>query len=141
MSYLKILAAALVGAAACAGGSPAAGKWSCTNLSSTGASSPWTLLIQENDGKLAGSMTDGDVKIPLSEMKLDGGALTFKFYINEKPYGFVGIVGGAKLEGTTAGRRRTASFSAPGRRNSRNQCAGTAFNLWVNSHSGNSGSA
>lgn len=103
MSYLKILAAALLGAAACAGESAAAGKWNCTNLSSTGAGSPWTLFIQESGGKLAGTMTDGDVKIPLSQVKLDGGALAFRFYINEKPYEFAGKIGGAKLEGKYSG--------------------------------------
>jgi hypothetical protein len=42
-------------------------------------------------------------EIALSEMKLDGGELAFKFYINEKPYEFAGKVGGAKLEGKYSG--------------------------------------
>lgn len=82
MVSFKVLAATLLCAAACATENPVADKWNCTNVSVTGAESQWTLLIREDGTKIAGSLTDGDADLPLSEMKLDGDTFTFRFYVN-----------------------------------------------------------
>jgi hypothetical protein len=110
MILLKIFAAALLSAAAYAAENPLAGKWSCTNLSDTGSQAAWTLLVQHNDGKLTGVLTDGEAQIPLSEMKLDGSAFTFKFYINEKPFTFAGKAAAGTIEGKYSGEEATGKL-------------------------------
>ncbi len=106
----RVLAAALLSAAACAAENPVAGKWNCTNVSVTGTESPWTLLIREDGTKLAGSLTDGEADIPLSEMKLGGGTFTFRFYVNGKPYAFEGRVEGRRLEGKYSGEEASGKL-------------------------------
>jgi hypothetical protein len=103
MAFLRVLASALLGAVACTAGSPVAGKWTCTNVPVTGPESPWTLLLREDGTKLGGLLTDGSVEIPLSQVKVDGASLTFRFEINGKPYEFAGKFGDRKLEGTYSG--------------------------------------
>ena len=103
MSLSRVFAAALLSAVACAAETPVAGKWNCTNLPSTGAESPWTLIVSDDGTKLGGVLTDGDVKIPLSQIKLDQNVFTFRFDINEKPYDFSGKLNGTTLEGKYSG--------------------------------------
>lgn len=104
MIIFRCVAAALLSAVvACAAESPAAGKWNCTNVSETGAESPWTLLVREDAGKLTGSLTDGEAELALSEMKLGDGVLTFRFDLNGKPYAFEGKVESKRLEGKYSG--------------------------------------
>jgi hypothetical protein len=110
VAFRVFLAAALLSAAACAAENPVAGKWNCTNVPAAGTESPWTLLVREDGAKLAGSLTDGEVNVPLSEMKLEGGTFTFRFYINEKPYAFEGKVDGGKLEGKYSGEEASGKL-------------------------------
>jgi hypothetical protein len=110
MIWIRIFAAAMLCAAACTAESPVAGKWSCTNVQATGTESPWTLLVREDGARLAGTLTDGDVELPLSQMKLDGNAFTFRFYINGKPYTFEGQVDGRKLEGKFSGEEASGKL-------------------------------
>jgi len=110
MYSMKIIAATLLGVTACAAESPVVGRWNCKNLASTGAQSPWTLVLRDDEGKLAGALTDGDVSIPLSQVKRDGGTLTFRFDVNAKPYDFTGKIDGPKLEGNYAGEEATGKL-------------------------------
>jgi hypothetical protein len=103
MLFAKCLAAALLTAAACAAGSVAAGEWSCTNEPESGAKTKWTLAIREDGSKLAGKLTDGEVEIALSEVKVDGSGLTFQFFINGKPYRFDGKIAGQEITGRYSG--------------------------------------
>jgi hypothetical protein len=103
MVFAKFLAVALLTAAACAAGSAAAGEWSCTNESDTGMKSKWTLSIREEGAKLAGRLTDGEAEIPLADVKHEGATLTFKFYINGKPYTFEGKAEAKEIVGKYAG--------------------------------------
>ena len=103
MLWIRVWATALVCVAACTAGSPVAGKWSCTNVAVTGAESPWTLQVREDGTRLAGTLTGGDAELPLSDMKLDGSSFTFRFYINNKPYGFEGQLDKGRLEGKYSG--------------------------------------
>ncbi len=110
MSISKILAVALLSVAACAAENPVAGKWNCTNVPFAGTESPWTMLIRRDGAKLAGSLTDGEVNVPLSEIKLDGGTFTFRFYVNEKPYAFEGKVDGKRIEGKYIGEEASGKL-------------------------------
>lgn len=110
MSCSKLFAAALLCAAAWAGESPVEGKWSCTNVSVSGARSPWTLQIRAQGAELAGSISDGEIELPLSDVKLDGRALHFRFFINGKPYAYEGTLDGRKLEGKYTGEEAGGSL-------------------------------
>ncbi len=72
-------------------------------MPTTGAESPWTLIVRVDGTKLAGLLTDGSAEIPLSQIKLDNGSLTFHFDINGKPYAFEGKVDDRRLEGKYSG--------------------------------------
>jgi len=103
MTCFQVVAAALSGALACAAETPATGKWNCTNLSDSGTETSWTLLVRDAGAKPAGILSDGEVQLELSEIKFDAGVLTFRFYVNQKPYGFEGKVDGKTLEGRYKG--------------------------------------
>src|SRR5260370_4598790 len=107
---LRVLAAALLGAVALAAESPAVGKWNCTNVPAAAPESPWTLPVREDGTKLTGLLTDGSVEFPLSQIKLDSDALTFHFYINDKPYTFEGKLGHNKLEGKYTGAKASRTL-------------------------------
>jgi hypothetical protein len=110
MASFRFLAAALLSAAAFAAENPAAGRWNCTNISTTGVESPWTLLLREDGTKLAGSFTDGEAEIPLSEIKSSDGLVTFRFYVNGKPYAFEGKIDGKRLEGKYSGEEASGKL-------------------------------
>jgi hypothetical protein len=101
MVAFKILAAALLSAVAFAAESR---LWaSGPNMPVTGPESPWTLVIREDGTKLTELLTDGSVEIPLSQIRLDGKAFTFRFDINDKPYVFEGKIDHTQLEGKYSG--------------------------------------
>jgi hypothetical protein len=77
----------------------------------TGVDGSWTLLIHEDDTKLTGSLTDGEVQVPLSRIELDGTALTFRFYVNERPYTFEGTIDGITLEGKHNGAEASGKLT------------------------------
>jgi hypothetical protein len=82
---LVVTALAATGAAQ----SPVAGKWKCANVQETGAESAWTLDLRQAGSKPAGAPTDREVDIPLSEVKLEGAALTRKRgapCVTQRPY-------------------------------------------------------
>jgi hypothetical protein len=103
MIWLRFLAPALLGATAIAAENPATGKWNCTNQPEAGSQTRWTLLLRESGNKLAGTLSDGDIELPLSEIQRAGDALTFRFYINTKPYAFEGRIAGRALQGKYSG--------------------------------------
>jgi hypothetical protein len=106
----KCFAVALLCAAASLAKSPVAGKWSCTNVSNTGAQSPWVLLVREDGTKLDGSLSDGSAEIQLSEMKLTGTSFRFQFDISGKPYQFEGKADDRKVEGKYSGEEASGQL-------------------------------
>ena len=95
--------AALFSAAICAGENRAAGKWNCMIEPEIGQQTAWTLLVREDGDKLAGVLTDNEIQLPLSELKVEENDFSFRFHINAKPYTFKGKIDGAKLEGKYKG--------------------------------------
>jgi hypothetical protein len=110
MLFAKCLAAALLTAAACSAGSVAAGEWSCTNEPEAGPKTKWTLAIREDGSKLAGKLTDGEVNVPLSDVKVDGSGLTFQFFINGKPYRFDGKIDAKEIVGKYSGEEASGTL-------------------------------
>jgi hypothetical protein len=117
MVFARVFAAALLTAAACAAGRTAEGEWSCPNESETGSKGKWTLAIREDGAKLAGKLTDGEIEIPLVDVKQDGSRLTFGFLVNGRPYTFEGKADATEIAGKYAGEEARGSLSCqkPGR--------------------------
>jgi hypothetical protein len=103
MHCLQIVVVAMLSVTACAAENAAAGKWNCSNSPDSGTQSAWTLVVREDGAKLTGFLTDGQIELPLVEVKAGGGRFTFGFEINGKPYRFEGKVEGRKLEGRYSG--------------------------------------
>ncbi len=59
------------------------GKWACTSDDGAGGKLDWTLVIRQEGGKLAGSMTGDTGDLQLIEPKLEGNIFTFKLHIND----------------------------------------------------------
>jgi hypothetical protein len=74
-----ILLSVFVGAAATAADNPAVGTWQCAFLIQGGDDMLCTLKITEEAGKLTGAMMGGAAELPLTDVKLDGDSLSFKF--------------------------------------------------------------
>ena len=99
----KFLAGALLTAAACTAGNAAAGEWSCTNEPETGSKTKWMLSLRDDGSKWTGKLSDGEIDIALSDVKLEGGTLTFRFFINTKPYTFSGRADSGEIVGKYSG--------------------------------------
>jgi len=110
MLSTRLAAAALFTAAVCVAESPVAGKWSCTNEPTTGSTGKWTLTIRDDGSKLTGTLTDGEAEIALSEIRFDAGALTFRFYVNAKPYTFDGKASAQNLDGHYSGEEASGAL-------------------------------
>ena len=110
MTTGKFVATALLCTVAAAAEERIAGKWNCANVPAGGGESPWTLLIRDEGAQRSGSLTDGEIDIPLTEIKLVNGSLSFRFSINGKPYGFAGSVAGNKLEGKYSGEEASGTL-------------------------------
>jgi hypothetical protein len=65
-----------------AGDNPIVGKWAVTSDDGHGAILTWALVVKEEGGKLAGSMSGDNGELQLLEPKLEGNIFTFKAYIN-----------------------------------------------------------
>ena len=104
------MVAALLTAAICAAENPVAGKWGCLNASDTGRESTWTLVVREDDTRLTGYLTDEDVQIPISDVRLEDKNFSFQFQVNAKPYTFRGKVNGKSLEGTYRGEEASGTL-------------------------------
>jgi len=66
----------------CQAQNPAVGKWKCTSDDGHGGVHDWTLMINETDGKLTGSLVQAETEMPLISPKLDGKTLRFRTFVN-----------------------------------------------------------
>ena len=107
----QVVLAALLSAATCAAENAAVGKWSCCNVTDAGQRASWTLLVRNSDNGLSGLLTDDEVQIPLSEMKLGENDFSFRFEVNAKPYIFHGKITGSQLEGKYKGEEASGQLS------------------------------
>ncbi len=78
------------------------GKWTCTAAESD-AGTKWTLVVREDGAKLGGTLTNGEIDLPISDAKLEGTSFKFRFSIEANTFVFEGKVDGAKLEGSYSG--------------------------------------
>ena len=84
-----------------AAGNPAVGKWNCVSDDGHGAVYNVSVILNDKQGALSGSLIGNEETIPLIDPKLDGDLLTFKVFINENcTLLFRAKVAGNKLDGT-----------------------------------------
>ncbi|HZU25227.1 MAG TPA: hypothetical protein VFA04_06875 [Bryobacteraceae bacterium] len=93
----------VMGACADAAESPLAGTWNCANIPDTGAQNSWNLIIRSDNDALTGTLTDGEVEIPVLNIKLKDTTLTFNFSLKDTPYEFKGTFQPGSFEGKYSG--------------------------------------
>jgi len=99
--FLTIL---LFGCAACwAAENAVVGKWDVTATDESGQPSNWTLVVKDDGGKLAGTLSGDPGEFPLVDAKLEGNSFSFKVIVNEANYVVEGTVDGNKFEGKYKG--------------------------------------
>lgn len=96
--FLAVIAAGLLAAA-----SPAAGVWDCTATSPDGEAIKFTLTIQEEGGRLSGTVGTARGSMKIADLKFENSTLIFKSDYNGAVYTLELKVSGDKLEGTYRG--------------------------------------
>ncbi len=54
------------------------GKWDCVGTDDAGQATNWTLVVKDDGGKLAGTLSGDPGEFQLVDAKLDGDSFTFK---------------------------------------------------------------
>lgn len=89
--------------AAWAADNPAVGTWDVVGTDEAGQTANWTLVVKDDGGKLAGTLSGDMGEFPLVDAKVEGNALTFKVVVNESTYTTEGTIDGNKFEGKYKG--------------------------------------
>jgi hypothetical protein len=115
-TLIVILTVLLFGFALCwAAESAIVGKWDCSATDDAGQQSNWTLVVTDEGGKLAGTLTGDPGEFALVDPKMEGDSFTFKVIVNDVTYtGEVTIDGktmtgkyhGAEASGTIKGTKQ-----------------------------------
>lgn len=108
LRFCSILAIVLFAAAGFADeSSPIGGKWNCVSTDERGTEISWTLTVQDQGGKLSGSIVilqSGD-ELAIMEPAFKDHVLSFKIQINaEETVELTGRVDGSKIEGKFNGK-------------------------------------
>ena len=112
LTRAAILAVILAGALTAA--SVAAGVWDCTAITPDGEALKFTLTIQEEGGRIAGTIGDARGSTKIVDPKLEDSKLIFKTDYDGATYTLELKISGDKLEGTYKGE--TASGQVKGAR-------------------------
>jgi hypothetical protein len=103
--YFVSLIAMFACAAVWAAGNPALGKWNCSSLGENGARLSWALVVTQDAGQLAATVTLDGSDISLLDPKVDGDTLTFKLRVNDhEVVSFELHIDGDKLTGVFEGK-------------------------------------
>jgi hypothetical protein len=101
LTRAAILALILAGALTAA--SVAAGAWDCAAMTPDGEALKFTLKIQEEGGRIAGTIEDARGSMKIADPKLEDSKLIFKVDYNGAAYTLELKISGDKLEGTYKG--------------------------------------
>ena len=102
--FLTILLFVSVGSVVSwAADNPVVGTWDAVGTDEAGQSSNWTLIVKEDDGKLAGTLSGDPGEFPIVDAKLDGNSFTFKVIVNEATYTVETTIDGKKFDGKYKG--------------------------------------
>ncbi len=82
---------------------PVVGKWECISADDSGQESTWTLTVNDEGGKLSGTLAGGQGEFELTDPKLEGNTFTFKIIVNGDAYSIETKIDGKKLDGTFKG--------------------------------------
>lgn len=95
-----ILLLALLSLGVClAGNEEVLGTWDCEAYVDT--TYPFKLILQEENGRLTGSVSGGEGSLPIEETKYEAGVLTFKLdYADVGMIDFSAKVSDGKISGT-----------------------------------------
>jgi len=79
------------------------GKWECTSTDDSGQTASWTLVVKDDGGKLAGTLSGDPGEFALVDPKMEGNSFTFKVVVNEVSYEVQATIDGGKLDGKFKG--------------------------------------
>jgi len=82
---------------------PAVGTWDVIGTDDAGQTANWTLVVKEDSGKLAGTLSGDPGEFTLVDAKLDGNSFTFKVVVNEETYTVETTLDGKKFDGKYKG--------------------------------------
>jgi|SRR5579884_2208362 len=105
---MKYLVLVLIGVVACWADNPLTGTWNCANVPDSGPQNSWTLTIHEDGDNLTGTLTNGEVEIPVSDIKAKDTSVSFRFTMSDSSYQFTGKVQQRTLDGRYSGEERGA---------------------------------
>ncbi len=108
LSRSAMLAVILAGALTAAG--VAAGVWDCTATTPNGEDLKFTLTIQEEGGRIDGTIADARGSTKIVDPKLEDSTLTFKTDYDGATYTLELKISGDKLEGTYKGETASGPF-------------------------------
>jgi hypothetical protein len=83
--------------------SAADGVWDCVSATPDGGEFPFTLTVKEDGGKLTATAGSDQGEIPLTNVALSGGQLSFIATLNDQDYSVKVTVKGDTLEGEWSG--------------------------------------
>ncbi len=90
--------------------SPVVGNWDCVAATPDGTEMRFTLMVEQQEGKLAGKAVGPNGDMPLVEPKLDGDVFTFKVVMDSESYSVSLKVSGEKMDGTWNGGGESGSI-------------------------------
>jgi len=82
---------------------PVVGTWDCTSTDDAGQAANWTMVVKEDNGALAGTLSGDPGEFTMVEPKLEGNKFTFKVIVNEVSYTVEATIDGKKLDGKYKG--------------------------------------
>ncbi len=102
-NIFRVALLVLIAAGSLAAASQAAGAWDCTATSPDGEAIKFTLTIQEEGGRLSGTVGTARGSTKIADLKFENSTLIFKTEYNSATYTLELKVSGDKLEGTYRG--------------------------------------
>ncbi len=99
MTQVRFAAAISVLLVAVLSAASATGSWEITCTSEEGDEDSWKLVISEENGKLAGTLSDEAGDFPLEQIKLAGDDLSFRVNIDDDVLVVDAKISGSSLQG------------------------------------------
>jgi hypothetical protein len=93
----------LLGVGLLAAANAAVGTWEVVSAMDGGDEMTWKLVINEDAGKLTGTISGEPGDFTLEDIKVEGDTLTFKVSIEDQTYTTEAKISGSKLDGVFKG--------------------------------------
>ncbi len=103
MLVLFLTALLVASVAVWAADNPVVGTWDVVGTDDAGQTANWTLVVKDDGGKLAGTLSGDPGEFAIVDPKLEGNSFTFKVIVNEATYTVETTLSGNKFDGKYSG--------------------------------------